>query len=151
NLSGATLTTNGALLLNGATKFSSGTLTGSGDISASALFTWTGGLLAGTATPNAVFNVNNTAGTALANGSTTGFSPQLQQRTLNLPTGTVTMIGPNAQFNLSFGAILHIPSSGVLALDQDAGTSSQGIVNSGGNTSSVNIDGTIRKLAANTG
>jgi uncharacterized repeat protein (TIGR01451 family) len=151
SINGASVAFNVAPLSLTTLHLLSGTLTGSANLSPTGLFTWTGGVLAGTATPNAIFNVSNTAGIDLANGSTTGFSHQLQQRTLNLPTGTVTMIGPNAQFNLSFGAILHIPSSGILALDQDAGTSSQGIVNAGGNTSSVNIDGTIRKLAANTG
>ena len=150
NLTGGSLVTNGALLLNGATALTSGTLTGSGDITTSATFTWTGGTLAGTATPNAAFNAG--APIDFNGGNVNGSSHQLNQRTLNLPTGTTTMSGQSSNISLVSGAILHVPSGATLAFDHDNGlVNNQGLFNGGGSASTITNDGTIRKLAGNTG
>jgi len=150
HIAGGTLTDNGALTLSGATTLSSGTLTGSGNITASALFTWTGGILAGTATPNASFNPN--AGIDFNGANANGSQHQLNQRTLNLPAGTVSLSGQSNSIVFVSGAVLHVPATTTLVFDQDGGLSNnQGLINGGGALSSVLNDGIIRKAAANTG
>src|SRR5262249_49500270 len=128
-----------------------GTLSGSANIAPSGLFTWTGGTLAGTATPNATFNIG-AGGIDFNGGNASGSSHILNQRTLNLSAGTATMSGQSNSISFITGSVLHIPSGGLLLFDQDGGFSNnQGLFNAGGAASTIAIDGTIRKAAGNTG
>src|SRR5262249_56894053 len=107
SLTGATVNFDSSPTIN-TLHLTSGILSGSANISPSGLFTWTGGSLQGTATPNATFNIG-AGGVDFNGGNVNGGSHPLSQRTLNLPTGTATLSGHTNPTSFLTPAPLHIP------------------------------------------